>query len=218
MHLTDNFRCNFHAWNWPVWLCMPLSAIGWTMQFPWMKPVTCMQHAEIWDTFQVIFMQVSCMVFSHGNACQFHKQYMRVSCMFYACFMHVFMHILCMVPAHSMETCMSMCHSCTFYARTCLAIMHIPCIIHCRLCTWYLILLHSMINTGQWLISCNTIQYTMSLTEYNVVFTQYIMNMLYNIAEDCGIHLHAFHSTLYLSCAAKEKFRPLQASSGGSTP
>ena len=46
-----------------------------------------------------------------------HANSMNNVCVFHACYMHVFMHIPYMVPAHSMETCMSMCCSCTFYAR-----------------------------------------------------------------------------------------------------
>ena len=106
MHLTDNFRCNFHAWNWSVWPCTPLSAIGRTMQFSCMKPATCRNLGHFSGNFHAGSM--------HGFLAW---KCMPIPWTIYACFMLVFMHIPCMVPAHSMETCMSMCHSCTFYAQ-----------------------------------------------------------------------------------------------------
>ena len=115
MHLTDNFRCNFHAWNWSVWPCAPLSAIGRTMQFSCMKPATCRNLGHFSGNFHAGFM--------HGFLAW---KCMPIPWTIYACFMLVFMHIPCMVPAHSMETCMSMCHSCTFYAQN----MQPPCIFH----------------------------------------------------------------------------------------
>ena len=73
---------------------------------------------------------------------------------FHACFMHVFMHTPCVIPAHSMQSlCMEHAFPCVDHAHsmheTCIAIMHIACNIHVCCAHGTSFLLHSMISNGQ---------------------------------------------------------------------